>query len=416
MKILDVFGKSKKAKNQKDDINNAADESAAYQLPYFMDDNPKKKSNQNEGKKVREQKNSLVVSANINTEEKTKPANLKEQKPIARSTEAPKNKVIKPVVKNAEPQTIKAKTLSAKKAVAPKVEENKSTTKISEASKTVEKKSTAKKTDSAATEAKKSTDKKANTPKVEDKKLTTKKADAPKVVEKKSTAKKADAPKVEENKSAPKKTEAPKAAEKKPATKKADARKVEENKSVPKKADTPKAEVKKPNSKKVDAPKTKKEKPVNKINDESIELNDTELEVVESKAQRNGKFEIKKSKDGRYVFNLYASNNIIVATSQVYSSSSSAINGINSVIENASTSPIEDQTLKNYITLPYPKWEIYRDKGDQFRFRLSASNGYCICHSQGYTSKASCKNGIESIIKFASGADIEKSYLDKQDN
>lgn len=131
------------------------------------------------------------------------------------------------------------------------------------------------------------------------------------------------------------------------------------------------------------------------------------------KNTKTGKFEIKKSKDGRYVFNLYASNNVIVATSQVYSSSTSAMNGIKSVITNAPTAPIEDQTLKTFEALSFPKWEIYRDKGDQYRFRLSASNGSCVCHSQGYTSKANCKKGIESIIKFAADAEITKAYLNK---
>ena len=137
------------------------------------------------------------------------------------------------------------------------------------------------------------------------------------------------------------------------------------------------------------------------------------LPESEPKAKRTGKFDIKKTKDGRFVFNLYAPNSVIVATSQVYSSSTSALNGIKSVIENAGKAPIEDQTLKAYETLPYPKWEIYQDKGGQYRFRLNASNGSCICHSQGYTTKASCKNGIESIIKTSKDAVIDKSYLKK---
>ena len=91
------------------------------------------------------------------------------------------------------------------------------------------------------------------------------------------------------------------------------------------------------------------------------------------------------------------------------------MNGIKSVIANASTAPIEDQTLKNATTVPFPKWEIYLDKGEQYRFRLCASNGSCVCHSQGYTSKTNCKKGIESIIKFASDAEITKAYLDKKD-
>lgn len=137
-------------------------------------------------------------------------------------------------------------------------------------------------------------------------------------------------------------------------------------------------------------------------------------EVIPVKSAGSGRFEIKKSKDGRYVFNLYASNHVIIATSQVYSSSQSAINGIKSVIANAGKAPVEDQTLKNPTELPYPKWEIYQDKGGQYRFRLCAPNGSCVCHSQGYTSKSNCKNGIESIIKFANEeAEIDKSYLKK---
>lgn len=140
---------------------------------------------------------------------------------------------------------------------------------------------------------------------------------------------------------------------------------------------------------------------------------DSNASVENAKPIRNGRFEIKKSKDGRFVFNLYASNSVIVATSQIYSSSTAAMNGIKSVIANASTAQIEDQTLKSVTTASFPKWEIYRDKSEHYRFRLCASNGSCVCHSQGYTSKTNCKKGIESIIKFAAGAEITKAYLNK---
>lgn len=126
-----------------------------------------------------------------------------------------------------------------------------------------------------------------------------------------------------------------------------------------------------------------------------------------------GAFDIKKSRDGRYVFNLYAANRVIVATSQIYSSSQSAITGIKSVIANAERANVEDQTLKQYQPMPYPKWEIYVDKGGQYRWRLLATNGSCILHSQGYTQKSTCKKGIESVIRTAKSAKIDKSYLDK---
>ena len=45
------------------------------------------------------------------------------------------------------------------------------------------------------------------------------------------------------------------------------------------------------------------------------------------------------------------------------------------------------------------KFEIYKDKAGEFRFRLKAGNGENILSSEGYKSKASCKNGIESVRK-----------------
>ena len=45
------------------------------------------------------------------------------------------------------------------------------------------------------------------------------------------------------------------------------------------------------------------------------------------------------------------------------------------------------------------KFECYKDKAGEFRFRLKAGNGENILSSEGYKSKASCKNGIESVRK-----------------
>ncbi|AUP79969.1 YegP family protein [Flavivirga eckloniae] len=45
------------------------------------------------------------------------------------------------------------------------------------------------------------------------------------------------------------------------------------------------------------------------------------------------------------------------------------------------------------------KFEIYKDKRKEFRFRLKAGNGQNILASEGYASKAGCTNGIESVKK-----------------
>lgn len=47
------------------------------------------------------------------------------------------------------------------------------------------------------------------------------------------------------------------------------------------------------------------------------------------------------------------------------------------------------------------KFEIYNDKAGEFRFRLKASNGQTILASEGYKTKASCDNGVESVKKNA---------------
>ena len=133
---------------------------------------------------------------------------------------------------------------------------------------------------------------------------------------------------------------------------------------------------------------------------------------VEEKAARAGSFDIKKSKDGRYVFNLYSANRVIIATSQIYSSSQSALTGAKSVMANAIKAEIEDTTLKKPSPKAYPKWEIYIDRAGEYRFRLNASNASCICHAKaGYASKSNCKRAIESIIRLAKVAQIDKSYI-----
>jgi hypothetical protein len=45
------------------------------------------------------------------------------------------------------------------------------------------------------------------------------------------------------------------------------------------------------------------------------------------------------------------------------------------------------------------KFEIYKDKRGEFRFRLKAGNGQSILASEGYAAKSGCTNGIESVRK-----------------
>lgn len=48
------------------------------------------------------------------------------------------------------------------------------------------------------------------------------------------------------------------------------------------------------------------------------------------------------------------------------------------------------------------KFEIYKDKAGEYRFRLKAGNGEIVLSSEGYKSKTSAKNGVESVQKNCS--------------
>jgi len=52
------------------------------------------------------------------------------------------------------------------------------------------------------------------------------------------------------------------------------------------------------------------------------------------------------------------------------------------------------------------KFEIFKsESGEKFYFRLKAKNGQVILTSQGYASKASAKNGIDSVKKHSASKD-----------
>lgn len=118
-----------------------------------------------------------------------------------------------------------------------------------------------------------------------------------------------------------------------------------------------------------------------------------------------GKFVIKEVPSG-IKFDLKAGNGEVIGTSEVYTSKTACLNGIESVKKNSVIAPIEDQTIDNFETKINPKFEVYTDKAGEFRFRLNARNGENILASEGYTSKAACLNGIESVKKNAPDAEI----------
>jgi uncharacterized protein YegP (UPF0339 family) len=118
-----------------------------------------------------------------------------------------------------------------------------------------------------------------------------------------------------------------------------------------------------------------------------------------------GKFVVKEVNTG-IKFDLKASNGQVIASSEVYSSKGSCLKGIESVRKNAPIANLEDQTVEGYKVEKNPKFEIYTDKANEYRFRLKARNGGIVATSEGYKTMDSCKNGVESVRKNAVEAAI----------
>jgi uncharacterized protein YegP (UPF0339 family) len=106
-------------------------------------------------------------------------------------------------------------------------------------------------------------------------------------------------------------------------------------------------------------------------------------------------------------FDLKHTNGQVIATSEVYTTMAACKDGVASVKNNAPIANVENQTVEGYEVQKHPKFEMYEDKAGEFRFRLKARNGQVIAVSEGYTTKASCENGIASVKKNAPEAEIE---------
>lgn len=102
------------------------------------------------------------------------------------------------------------------------------------------------------------------------------------------------------------------------------------------------------------------------------------------------RFELKKSKNGQFTFNLKAGNGETILTSETYSAKPSAKNGIASVQRNsADESRFERKVAKN---------------GKPF-FVLKATNGQVVGKSEMYESPRAMEAGIAAVKKNAPAAE-----------
>jgi uncharacterized protein len=104
-----------------------------------------------------------------------------------------------------------------------------------------------------------------------------------------------------------------------------------------------------------------------------------------------GKFDLKKSKSGQFMFNLKAGNNQIILTSEQYRDKAGALNGIEAVRKNSGNDAnYEIKTAKNGA--PY--------------FVLKAANNQVIGSSEMYSSVSSLTGGMLSVKTNAKKATV----------
>jgi len=104
------------------------------------------------------------------------------------------------------------------------------------------------------------------------------------------------------------------------------------------------------------------------------------------------KFELKKAKDGQFMFNLKAANGQVILTSERYKQKSSAENGIESVRKNANREGAFEAKANS--------------KGEPY-FILKATNGQEIGRSEYYSGNSAMENGIASVKTNAPDAKID---------
>ena len=104
-----------------------------------------------------------------------------------------------------------------------------------------------------------------------------------------------------------------------------------------------------------------------------------------------GKFVISTRKNGEFQFNLLATNGQVILSSEGYTTKAACMNGVESVRKNAA-----DEA----------RFEMKVAKNGKPFFNLKATNGQVIGASQMYSSEASAKAGIASVMKNAPDAEV----------
>ncbi|WP_324665975.1 YegP family protein [Haloarcula sediminis] len=135
--------------------------------------------------------------------------------------------------------------------------------------------------------------------------------------------------------------------------------------------------------------------------------------AMESKAT----FEMFADKAGKYRWRLrHRNGNVIADSAQGYASRQKAMQGLRSVQSNAAGGAVvlledatEDDTVEDVPEVPAADsqgaFEVYEDKGGEFRWRLRHDNGNILADSgEGYASKSNVRRALKSVRAYVPGA------------
>ncbi|NLC55182.1 MAG: YegP family protein [Erysipelothrix sp.] len=118
------------------------------------------------------------------------------------------------------------------------------------------------------------------------------------------------------------------------------------------------------------------------------------------------KFVVKETNTG-FKFDLTGSNGKTIGRSEVYTTKAACLKGVESVKNNVVDANFEDQTKTGFETVTNPKFEMYLDKSDAYRFRLKSRNGQNILASDSYEDKKLCLATIQEIRNNVSKAKVD---------
>lgn len=115
-----------------------------------------------------------------------------------------------------------------------------------------------------------------------------------------------------------------------------------------------------------------------------------------------GKFVLSQSIEGfRFVLENYQGE--IIGISPFFSDEKSCKQGMLRVNRLAPGSKVEDKTGNDRSTMAYPKYVVFKDSNDMFRYNLEDKEGQSILLSPAYTSLRHCLDTVSAVRSITKG-------------